>query len=460
MDPLEALSPIDGRYHFSTKKLASIFSEQNLMASRIMVEVEYLKALSEHPQIGVREFSSLEQGLLSSLPTLSLEEAQWIKAKECALKHDVKAVEYYLKERLQATSLQDVVEWVHFGLTSEDVNNLAYALMLSDGLGKVLLPVLEGASKTWTALASTYKGVPMLARTHEQPASPTTMGKEFKNFAVRLDRQLEGLVNFEILAKLNGAVGNYNAHAVAYPEVDWIRFSREFVARFNASPGPRRIRIAPNLVTTQIEPHDTYAELFDLLRRTNLIFMKFDRDMSRYISDKWLTLNPVEGEVGSSTMPHKVNPIQFENSLGNLLIANSWCQLFSSELPMRYLQRDLVDSTIERNFGVAFAHCLLGYQSSLKGLQQVTLDEGKMREALTQHPEVVTEALQTILRREGIPAPYEQLKALARGKRLTEADLHAFIDGLGISDELKVELRKITPAEYVGLAARLAELDP
>jgi len=294
----------------------------------------------------------------------------------------------------------------------------------------------------------------MLARTHGQPASPTTFGKEFKVFAARLKRQLDQLSGYEILVKLNGATGNYNAHHVAYPDVDWTAFTGDFVERFNDG---RRIRLKPNLVTTQIEPHDTYAELFDNLRRLNTILIDFDQDMWSYIRDGWIKQKPVEGEVGSSTMPHKVNPIDFENSEGNLGMANAIFGYFSTKLPISRLQRDLSDSTVERNFGVALAYSLVGYTSAQKGLSKITVNEEKVIEELENHPEVISEAVQTVLRREGAEMPYERLKKLTRARKITMDDFTVFIDGLDVSDNVKEELRQITPTNYTGIARFLVE---
>lgn len=339
-------------------------------------------------------------------------------------------------------------------MTSEDVNNLAYGLMLSNGVGEIVLPSVQRLYETIEELAQRYKDVPMLARTHGQPASPTTFGKEFKVFASRMKRQLDQLAGFKILVKLNGATGNYDAHRASYPKVDWIEFTRDFVERFNER---RRIRLEPNFVTTQIEPHDTYAELFDNLRRLNTIVIGFDQDMWRYISDDWVKQKPVEGEIGSSTMPHKVNPIDFENSEGNLGIANALFGYFSSKLPVSRLQRDLSDSTVERNFGVALGHSLIGYKSAQKGLSKIEVNEHKVAEELENHPEVISEAIQTLLRREGAEMPYEQLHELTRGRKITMDDFRTFIDGLNVSEEVKKELRQITPMNYTGIAGLLVE---
>ncbi len=461
MHNLEAISPVDGRYRRVTEPLTNYFSEKALINYRLAVEGEYLIALSEHPKIGVREFSQDEKDLIKGLYNISTEDAEIVKAIEVKghgdikpTNHDVKAVEYYMKEKLRGTSLEDCLEWVHFALTSEDTNNIAYALMLGNGISKVILPAVEKLYATLDELALQYKDTPMLARTHGQPASPTTFGKEFKVFASRLEWQLAQLENHKILVKLNGATGNYNAHHVSYPEVDWIEFTQNFVERFNSS---RKIRLEPNFITTQIEPHDTYAELFDNIRRLNTILIDFDVDMWRYISDEWIVQRPVEGEVGSSTMPHKINPIDFENSEGNLGIANALFEFFSRKLPISRLQRDLSDSTVERNFGVALAHSLIGYKSALKGLSKIYVNEKKVVEELDNHPEVISEAIQTVLRKEGIEMPYEKLKDLTRGRKVTMDDFRVFIEGLNISRELKNRLEAITPRNYTGLAKLLVE---
>lgn len=462
MNKLSAISPIDGRYRRHTEPLAEIFSEKGLIKYRVKVEGEYLIFLSDHPQIGVRDFSEREIELIRGLYELSTEDAGIVKAIESKgykdlkpTNHDVKAVEYFMKERLRSTPLRDSLEWIHFALTSEDVNNLAYGLMLSDGIGDIILPTVEELSDKIDEFAQKYKNVPMLSRTHGQPASPTTIGKEFKVFAKRLERQIDQLRNYELLVKLNGATGNYNAHYSAYPQIDWLQFTRDFVQRFNEG---RKIRLEPNYVTTQVEPHDNYAELFDNLRRLNVILIDFDQDIWRYISDDWIKQKIVEGEVGSSTMPHKVNPIDFENSEGNLGMANALFGYFATKLPISRLQRDLSDSTVKRNFGVALGHCLVGYKSALKGLSKIAVNSAKIIEELENHPEVISEAIQTVLRREGVQMPYEQLKELTRGSKVTMNDFSQFIEGLDVPDDVKAELREITPTNYTGIAQLLVEM--
>jgi len=464
MDRLELLSPVDGRYGRHTESLANIFSEKGLIRHRVLVEGEYLLALSGHPEIGTREFSNGEKNLVRGLCEISTEDAQNIKTIETkgygnikATNHDVKAVEYYIKDKLSGTSLEDSLEWIHFGLTSEDVNNLAYGMMLSDGIRHIIEPSLIELQGDLGYLAKKYRNVPILARTHGQPATPSTFGKEFNVFASRLERQLNQLIDHNFSVKLNGASGNYNAQYTAYPKVDWREFTVDFVNTLNIDKNGGNRRLFPNFVTTQIEPHDTYAELFDNLRRINTILIDFNQDMWRYISDDWIIQKPIEGEIGSSAMPHKINPIDFENSEGNLGIANALFGYFSSKLPISRLQRDLSDSTVERNFGVALGHSLIGYKSTLKGLGKIMINENKVIEELRDHPEIISEAIQTILRREGVEMPYEKLKAMTRGRKVTMNDFELFIDCLDISEEVRRELKTITPENYVGLAGVLSE---
>ena len=462
MDPLDALNPLDGRYRNQIENLSSIFSERGLMKYRLKVEGEYLLALSQHPKIEVRMFSEEEKGLVRGLYDLSLDDARIIKSIETdgfdgikKTNHDVKAVEYYIKYKLKKTSLGDCMGWIHFGLTSEDVNNLSYSLSLSDGLEKIIIPTLDKIIEKIDDFSERYKSLPILTRTHGQPASPSTFGKEFRVFSSRLERQVSQLKDSSILAKLNGATGNYNAHHAAYPDVDWIDFSRNFIESFNEN---RRIKLSPNFITTQIEPHDTYAELFDNLRRVNSILIDFSQDIWRYISDDWIVQKPVEGEVGSSTMPNKVNPIDLENGEGNCGLSNALANFFSIKLPISRLQRDLSDSTVERNFGVALGYGLVAYNSLLKGLSKISVNEQRVTEELDRHPEVISEAIQTILRREGVSGAYEQLKDLTRGKKVTMQDFSRFIDGLNVSEDIKEELKRITPRNYIGIANRLVDV--
>ncbi|MGC9599396.1 MAG: adenylosuccinate lyase [Minisyncoccia bacterium] len=462
IDQLEAISPVDGRYRSYGEDLAKIFSESGLMRYRLVVEGEYLIALSETRGIGLRHFSAREKVLIRKLYKLPVGDAKIISAIEKvgyrhikATEHDMKAVEYFMREKLKRTSLKDSLGWLHFALTSYDVSEIAYGLMLGDAIREVLTPLLCEIERALAGFARQYAGLPMLGRTHGQPATPTTFGKEMNVFRARLVRQMDQLAKFKVSVKLNGATGNYNAHVAAYPNVDWIAFTKRFIARLNRE---RTAILEPNLLTTQIDPHDSYAELFDILRRTNTILIGFDQDMWRYISDDWLVQKAKEGEIGSSTMPHKINPIKFENSEGNLGIANALFAHFSAKLPISRLQRDLSDSTVERNFGVALAHCAVGYSYLLNGLGRVSVHEAKVVEALEEHPEIVSEAIQIVLRREGIPMPYEKLKELTRGRQVTLDDIRAFVDSLKISDKLKKELKSFTPKNYLGLAKKLARM--
>lgn len=449
---IEAINPLDGRYFEKTRELAPYFSEQALMRYRIIMEGEYLIALSASRKVALRKFSVAETKKIRNLYKLSAQDFKQIKKIEKTTNHDVKAVEYFIKEKLAKTSLKDSTEWVHFALTSEDTNNIAYALMLSDSLGNVIIPSISKIIFDLNTLAKKYKNVPMLARTHGQPASPTTFGKEMKVFALRLEKRLEGLKSIKIEAKLNGATGNYNAHYVAYPKVDWQTFSKKFIEGFNKT---RAQKLKMNEVTTQIECHDSYIAIFDTIKLINTILLDFNQDMWRYISDGWVGQVPKQGETGSSTMPHKINPIDFENSEGNLSVGNALFEFFARKLPISRLQRDLSDSTVERTFGTAFGHSYLAYKSVLRGLSKIKLNEVKICEDLNNHPEVITEAIQTILRREGAQMPYEKLKELSRGKEITLLDIHKFIKTLKVSDKVKKELLKITPQNYTGLASKL-----
>jgi len=429
-----------------------------LMKYRIIIEGEYLLALSDLKL--VRKFSEEEKKLIKNLYDLSPKDAQIISDIETkgyknfkATDHDVKAVEYYIKDKLSETSLADVLEWIHFALTSYDINTPARGLMLSDALSQVIMPKIEGVVLEMDALAKKYADLPMLARTHGQGASPTTFGKEFKVFSERLKKQLAQLNNQKISVKLSGATGNFNAHVAAFPKIDWVEFATSFIEKFNSD---REIKLELNLTVTQIDPHDSEAGVFDNLRRINTILIDFNQDIWRYISDEWIVQKPADGTVGSSTMPHKINPIKFENSEGNLGMANTFFEFFSRKLPISRLQRDLSDSTVERNFGPALAYSLIAYEYLLKGLSQISINEEKVKQDLNNHPEVITEAIQTILRREGVAMPYEKLKELSRGKKITLTDIHKFIDTLEVSKKIKEELKKITPENYIGLASKLA----
>ncbi len=467
-DALTAVSSIDGRYRSTADALAPHMSEYALQRARLFVECEYLIALSKVPKLGMRKLSLREISLLRALPEITLEESRVIKAIERegyagipATNHDVKAIEYFIKQRLEGTSLADVLEWTHFALTSEDVNSVAHAICLRDALEEVILPTLSEVAGSFGVLAKSHAKTSMLARTHGQSASPTTFGKEINVFLVRLKRQISYLETNPILAKWGGATGNYNAHTAAAPQVDWVSFARKFIAGLTvtAQGKKRGIRLVLNEVTTQIEPHDTYAELFDALRRINTILIDASQDMWRYISDGWVTQRPKAGEIGSSAMPHKVNPIDFENAEGNLGVANALFEHFSRKLPISRLQRDLSDSTVERVFGTAFAHTLIGYRSLLRGFGKIDVNKAAMLEALRSHPEVIAEALQTVLRKEGVAVPYEKLKELTRGRSVTMEDFAKFIDSLDIAPSIKRRLKAIRPENYIGIAAMLARAD-
>ena len=465
LDSLTAISPVDGRYRRTAEPLAEYFSEYALMKMRVTVECEYLTALSETKGVGMRPLTADEKKLLRRLPQISIDDAQLIRKFEReghgglpATNHDVKAVEYFIKLKLKGSSLTDVVEWVHFALTSEDVNSTAHALALRGALEAVMLPALGKVQAEIVRLARAHADTAMLARTHGQSATPTTFGKEMNVFARRLERQVATLRSSSILVKWGGPSGNYNAHTVALPQVDWLAFANAFAERLNAVGGDRTgsVRLALNEVTTQIEPHDTFAEMFDNLRRINTILIDLAQDVWRYISDGWLTQKPKDGEIGSSTMPHKVNPIDFENAEGNFGIANALFEHLSRKLPVSRLQRDLSDSTVARTFGTAFAHTLIGDHSLLRGFGKISVNEAAIREALATHPEVIAEAIQTVLRVANVEMPYEKLKALTRGKQVTMADFALFIDGLDVGPDVKARLKTISPENYIGLAGQLA----
>jgi adenylosuccinate lyase len=448
------INPLDGRYYEKTRALSAYFSEQALMKYRVMMEVRYLIALSLLGKIGLRKFTQSEIKILENLYE-KFDDVSYEKIKnfEKTTNHDVKAVEYFIKEKLKKTSLKDSIEWVHFATTSEDTNNIAYALILADSLDNVMIPEINKIVFELNTLAKKYKDLPMLARTHGQPASPTTFGKEMKVFSARLEKRIVGLKSIKIQAKLNGASGNWNAHVSAYPKIDWMDFSKKFIDGFNKN---RTQKLEPNLITTQIECHDSYVAVFDTLRRINTIMLDFNQDMWRYISDNWVTQKTKKGEVGSSTMPHKINPIDFENSEGNLGLANALFEFFARKLPISRLQRDLSDSTVERAFGTAFGHSYLAYSSLLKGLCKISVNENKIKEDLLSRPEIIAEAIQTVLRRENYPIPYEALKELTRGKEITMADFAVFIDNLKVSSKIKTELKKFSPLTYTGLASKIA----
>jgi adenylosuccinate lyase len=446
--PLTAISPIDGRYASLTRSLSPYFSEYGLIRYRVLVELKWFQLLASHP--GIEEVPALSDQAVTYLDALfsnfSEADAQNIKDREKQTNHDVKAVEYFLKDKFVALpELASSKEFIHFACTSEDINNLAYALMLKEARQHVLLPMLQRVATAIRSQALQYADMPMLARTHGQTATPTTMGKEFANTVARLQRQLEQIAAVPLLGKINGAVGNYNAHLIAYPQIDWAAAAQAFVEGLGLQWNP---------YTTQIEPHDYIAELFAACCRFNTILLDFDRDVWGYISLGYFKQLTIAGEVGSSTMPHKVNPIDFENSEGNLGIANALMQHLAEKLPISRWQRDLTDSTVLRNIGNGFAHSMIAYAATLKGLGKLLIDETRLRADLDNSWEVLAEAIQTVMRRYDVPEPYEKLKALTRGQRIDAAVLAAFVDTLDIPAAAKQALRELRPHSYVGNAAQ------
>jgi len=447
---LTALSPVDGRYAGKVDALRPIFSEFGLISARVEVEVRWLQRLSALPGVAeVPTFSAEAQAFLNALVSnFSLEDAEWIKNSERVTNHDVKAVEYFLKDRVKALpELAAVSEFIHFACTSEDINNLSHALMLKAGRD-VVQAQMQTVTDAIRGLAHRYADISMLSRTHGQTASPTTLGKEMANVAYRLQRQIEQLAAVPLLGKINGAVGNYNAHLVTYPEVDWQANAETFVTSLGLTFNP---------YTTQIEPHDYIAEYFDAVRRFNTILIDFDRDVWGYISLGYFKQKLKEGEVGSSTMPHKVNPIDFENSEGNLGLANAILSHLAEKLPISRWQRDLTDSTVLRNLGVGLAHSAIAYDAALKGIAKLEMNEQRLADDLDASWEVLGEAIQTVMRRYGIDEPYEKLKALTRGKGIDRERLQTFIDTLDMPESAKAELRALTPASYIGNAVAQAQ---
>jgi len=443
--PLTAVSPIDGRYHSKTKALQPYYSEYGLIRYRVLVEVEYFIALTAIPLPSLADFPSDRIDPLRDLyRNFTEEDALWIKETEKTTNHDVKAVEYFLKEKMTQMGLERYLEFIHFGLTSQDINNTAIPLSLKDGIEQVYTPMLDELIGKIKELENKWKDIPMLARTHGQAASPTRLGKELKVFRERLEIQKNTLINVPFSAKFGGATGNFNAHHVAYPEIDWVSFSNQFV---NETLGLHRSQ-----TTTQIEHYDHTAGLFDALKRINTILLDLDRDIWTYVSMDYFKQKLKAGEIGSSAMPHKVNPIDFENSEGNLGIANAVFEHLASKLPLSRLQRDLTDSTVLRTIGVPLAHTLIAFQSTLKGLDKLVLNESAISRELENNWAVVAEAIQTVLRREGFEKPYEALKGLTRTHdKVTQTSVHEFIDGLDISQNLKDELKKINPSNYLGI---------
>lgn len=451
LSSLTAISPLDGRYESKVSELRSIFSEYGLMRFRVEVELNWLKKLAACSQISeVPAFSQETIDYIDSIiANFSLEDALDIKKREAVTNHDVKAVEYFLKDKAkQNKELDAVKEFIHFACTSEDINNNSHALMLKTARDEVLLPYIDSVIEAITKLAHTYADVSLLAKTHGQPASPTTIGKEMANVVYRLRRQRDQIAKIEILAKINGAVGNYNAHLVAYPDINWYEFSKDFVTSLGLSFNP---------YTTQIEPHDYIAELFAALERFNNIMIDFDRDIWGYISFGIFKQKTIAGEIGSSTMPHKVNPIDFENSEGNLGLANAIFSHLANKLPISRFQRDLTDSTVLRNLGVACGYSLLAWKSTMKGISKLEVNQIKTQQELDNNWEVLAEPYQTLMRRYGIDNPYEKLKELTRGHSVNKDTMLKFIDSLELPEEAKERLRALTPANYIGRAVDFAK---
>ncbi|MEE2735580.1 MAG: adenylosuccinate lyase [Pseudomonadota bacterium] len=454
INTLEAISPVDGRYASKTSKLRAFTSEHALIYYRVVVEVNWFKFLAS--QDGIPDLPELDgqskEFLNKLIHSFSTNESEEIKEFEAKTNHDVKAVEYFLKSCFQKSknrALNDASEFIHFACTSEDINNLAYALMLRDARDQIIAPEISTLRGILAGMASNYAESPMLARTHGQVASPTTMGKEIAVFASRLQIQLKKLKKVAILGKLNGAVGNYNAHLAAYPDFDWLRASQEFVESLGLEWNP---------ITTQIEPHDYIAELFNTLERINTIVLDLDRDLWSYISIGYFKQKNIEGETGSSTMPHKINPIDFENSEGNLGLANAILNHLAQKLPISRWQRDLTDSTALRNIGPGLAYSLIAYQATIKGLKKLDLDENRLEEDLSESWEVLAEPIQTIMRMHGLKEPYEKLKSMTRGKQLTSESIKRIIDELNLPDSAKRQIEQLSPRRYVGDAKRLVEI--
>ena len=445
LNPLTAISPIDGRYHAKTKKLAEYFSEFGLIRYRVQIEVEYFIALS---QTEIPFFKNFPVNKLADLRAIYLnfteEDANWIKNSEKITNHDVKAVEYFLKDKIKSLGLESFLEFIHFGLTSQDINNTAIPLSLKEGIQKIYLPQIHDLITLLNRYKKEWKEIPMLAKTHGQAATPTRLGKEIQVFSERIENQLKQLEQIPYSAKFGGATGNFNAHFVAFPEIDWVLFSNNFV---NSTLGLSRSQ-----TTTQIEHYDNLAALFDCLKRINTIILDLNRDMWTYISMDYFKQKLKDGEIGSSAMPHKVNPIDFENSEGNIGLANAILEHLSSKLPVSRLQRDLTDSTVLRNIGVPLGHTVIALESCINGLNKLVINEAKIAEDLENNWAVVAEAIQTILRREGFEKPYEALKELTRkNEKISKESVHDFIDSLQLEEKIKYELKLISPHNYLGI---------
>lgn len=448
LTPLTAISPLDGRYRNRIEDLAPFASEMALIKTRVEVEARYLIGLSEAGL--VRPLADQERDVLMNLgPNMTIVQAERVKVIEDTTRHDVKAMERAFREFVAGTNLEDVTEMIHFGLTSEDVNNLSYRLMLDRARREICVPALDQVVDGFADRARQYKAIPMLARTHGQPAVPTTLGKEMANVAVRLNRQTRKLEDVKLTGKLNGAVGNFNAHLLAAPEVDWIAFSEKFV---------RSLGLEPNLFTTQINPYDDMIEMFQAFQRVNGVLVDVDQDMWRYISDDWFTQEVKQGEVGSSTMPQKVNPIDFENSEGNVQLANSIWEEMDRKLAVSRLQRDLSDSTTIRNVGVGLGYGLLAYRNTLAGLKRVHPNTELIQAKLNENWVILTEGVQTVLRKAGKQDPYSMVAGLSRGQRIGQEEWQEWVDSLPIKDDVKETLRDLTPETYVGHAAKLTDM--
>ncbi len=451
LSALTAVSPIDGRYGSKTIALRSIFSEYGLLKYRTIVEVRWLQKLAATSSIAeVPAFSVEANQFLDKIASeFSEDDALRIKEIERTTNHDVKAVEYFLKEKVaDVKELHAVNEFIHFACTSEDINNLSHALMLKEARATVMLPEIRNVIDAIKNLAQEYRTIPLLSRTHGQPASPSTLGKEMANVAYRMERQYKQIENVEILGKINGAVGNYNAHLSAYPDIDWHQYSEEFVTSLGIDWNP---------YTTQIEPHDYIAEMFDALARFNTILIDFDRDVWGYIALGHFKQRTIAGEIGSSTMPHKVNPIDFENSEGNLGLANAMFGHLATKLPISRWQRDLTDSTVLRNLGVGCGYSIIAYTSTLKGISKLQVNQAALEAELDKNWEVLAEPVQTIMRRYGIEKPYEKLKELTRGKRIDGEGMRLFIDSLEVPEHEKERMKQMTPANYIGEAVKLTD---
>ena len=455
------LSPLDGRYASKVTALAAVMGEDALLAARVRAEIVWLTVLCNLNLPGIKKLTAAEQKILARLCELSAQDRALIRTLETkgygkipATRHDVKAVEYFLRLKLEKTSLKDRLPFIHFALTSEDINSVSYALLLSDGVEKALLPALEKIQKELLKLSKKEARSVLLARTHGQPAVPTTFGKEMRVFEARLTRQIRVLKGQQVSCKFSGAVGNFNAHYVAFPQVNWPHAAKQVISALNKN---RKVKLVLSPLTTQVDNRDSYAELFDTVRRINVILTDFSRDMWHYISAGLVKQQMCKGEVGSSTMPQKVNPIDFENAEGNLQLASALFDFLSNKLPVSRLQRDLSDSTVLRNIPVAFGHTLVAYESLLKGLSKIAFDKDLARKELAAHPEVLAEAIQTILRAYGCENAYELLRDFTRGRHLTAGALADFIDGLNVPVPVKMQLHMLEAEEYLGLAPTLAE---